>query len=139
MIAIVGVFVAIPVLAQVDLQAFGAAAGFSTDASIGVIIARLIRSFLGVLGIIAVSLVLYGGFIWMTAGGNAERVTKAKKLLSNAVIGLLIILFSFAIVQFILNRVTEATGGVTSESSGASGSYPDGKKKSIFYLQSLNT
>ena len=96
MIAIVGVFVAIPVLAQVDLQAFGDAAGFSTDESIGVIIARLIRSFLGVLGIIAVSLVIYGGFIWMTAGGNAERVTKAKKLLANAAIGLLIILFSFA-------------------------------------------
>ena len=47
----------------------------------------------------------------MTAGGEADRVDKAKKVLINAAIGLAIILASFAIAQFVLNRLIAATTG----------------------------
>src|SRR3989338_4686883 len=70
----------------------------STD--IRLIIARIIRAVLGLLGIIAVSLMIYAGYTIMTSGGNEEKVTQGKKIMINAVIGLVIILSAFAIVQF---------------------------------------
>lgn len=73
--------------------------------------ARVIRIGLGFLGIIAVCLLLYAGFLWMTARGNEEKIDKAKKILINATIGLTIILAAFGIVSFILSQLITATGG----------------------------
>lgn len=73
--------------------------------------AKIIRVALGFLGIIAIGLALYGGFLWMTSGGDASRVEQAKKILINAGIGLLIILSAWGIVTFILGSLISATGG----------------------------
>lgn len=73
-------------------------------------IAKIIRVILGFLGILAVGLTLYGGWIWMSSEGNEQKIEEAKKILRNAVIGLLIILSSFGIVSFILNKILETTG-----------------------------
>ncbi|KKR15165.1 MAG: hypothetical protein UT42_C0008G0010 [Candidatus Falkowbacteria bacterium GW2011_GWA2_39_24] len=81
-----------------------------------VIVINIIRIILGLLGVIAVALIMYGGWIWMTAQGNPESVDKAKLIIRNAVIGLLIILASFAIVTYILNRLTYATGATSASS-----------------------
>lgn len=78
---------------------------------IRVVIANIIRIALGFLGIITVCLILYGGFLWMTAGGNEETIEKAKKVLTNSIIGLVIILTSFAITQFLISKFSEATRG----------------------------
>ncbi len=75
-----------------------------------IIAARIIRAALGFLGIIALIIVLYGGFAWMTSAGNEERIAKAKKILTNGLIGLIIIVFSFGITQFVLNKLIEVTG-----------------------------
>ncbi len=77
------------------------------------IIAKIIRAVLGFLGVLALAIMLYGGFIYMTAGGNEEKVLQAKKILINGVIGLVIILSSFAIAQFVINKLSEATGIVS--------------------------
>ena len=69
--------------------------------SLGVVVARIINAALGLLGLVAVIIILYAGFLWMTAQGAEEKVAKAKKLLVQAVIGLLIIIMAFAIAQFI--------------------------------------
>jgi len=94
---------------------------------IRVMLARIIRIFLGLLGIIMVGLILYGGFIWMTAGGDPKKVTQAKSFITNAVIGLIIILSSFAISQFILNSLIQATtkegGGITIPPGGSGGGF----------------
>ncbi len=74
-------------------------------ADLKVIIARIVQIFFGFLGIIAVLIVMYGGFIWMTAGGDVAKIEKAKKLLVNAVIGLVIIFSAFAIVSFVINAL----------------------------------
>src|SRR3989344_4954423 len=63
---------------------------------IRVIIGRIIRAVLGLLGVIAVGLIVYAGFLYMTAGGNEDRVATAKKIMINAVIGLAIILSALA-------------------------------------------
>jgi amino acid transporter len=70
----------------------------------------LISSFLGLLGIIALVVILYAGFQWMTAGGNEEKITEAKDLLKGAVIGAAIILFSYTIAQFIFSTLESASG-----------------------------
>lgn len=89
---------------------YAAQTGLPTT-DIRITIANIIRVFLGFLGITAIVIILYGGYIWMTAGGNAERVEKAKKILINGAIGLLIILSAFIITQFILGRLLAALYG----------------------------
>jgi hypothetical protein len=70
---------------------------------------RLINVALGFLGIVAVIIILYGGFRWMTAGGNDEKVGEAKRLIIAGIIGLAIILASYAITTFVLQSLIDAT------------------------------
>ena len=72
-------------------------------------ISKIIGVFLGLLGIIAVVIVLMGGFTWMTAGGNEEKVTKAKDMIIAGVIGLAIILAAYAIAGFAIQSLVTAT------------------------------
>ncbi len=72
-------------------------------------VAQLINVILTLLGIVAVVIVLLGGFKWMTAGGNEEMVSEAKKLLGAGVIGLVIILAAWGIASFVLNELMKAT------------------------------
>ena len=88
---------------------FGDDAGLGTE-NLDVVVSGLISAILGVLGIIAVILILYGGFIWMTAVGNEDKVDKAKKLIFAGIIGLVIILSAYAIAQFVLSAISGATG-----------------------------
>jgi len=74
-----------------------------------IIISKIINTIMLFLGIIAVVLVLVAGFKWMTAAGNEEQVSSAKKLLGQAAIGLVIILASWGIAQFILDTLVNAT------------------------------
>ncbi|RLD10093.1 MAG: hypothetical protein DRI44_06935 [Chlamydiae bacterium] len=91
-----------------------------------VVIARIIKIALGLLGTVAVVIILYGGFVWMTAGGNEDKVAQAKKVLLNGAIGLAIIIFAFSIASFVLNALTGATsvhigeGGTTVPSESLS-------------------
>lgn len=84
----------------------------SADDDIRIIAARLIRVVLGLLGIIALVIIIAAGFRWMTANGDEEKVTESRKQLTNAVIGLIIILASFAIATFIISQLEFATTGV---------------------------
>lgn len=93
---------------------------------IRVIIAKIIRVALSLLGIVALVLILYAGFTWMTSGGNEEKIASAKKILINATIGLAIIMSSFAITQFIISRLAMATGsgGLVDDGGGVRGGVP---------------
>ena len=79
---------------------------------IRLIVARIIRAALGLVGIVVLVLMLYGGFLWMTAGGNEEQISSAKKVLLNTAIGLAIILSAYAIASFVISRLVGATTGV---------------------------
>ncbi len=112
----------VPALAQADgVAEVGARAGFG-DASLPEIVANLIRAALGMLGVVALVLVIYGGFTWMTSGGNEEKIARAKRILISAGIGLGIILLSFAITSFVLNSILGATNGTGSGGPGGDGS-----------------
>jgi uncharacterized membrane protein len=71
--------------------------------------ARIINVALGFLGIIAVVIVLYGGFMWMTAAGNEERISKAKQILTAGVIGLVIIVMAWAIASYVVKTLMNVT------------------------------
>ncbi len=87
---------------------YGAATGLgSTD--VRVTIAKIIRVAMGLLGIIAVVIILIGGFTWMTAGGNDEKVGEAKKWIFSGIIGLVIILSAYAIANFVVSSLVTAT------------------------------
>jgi len=75
-----------------------------------VITANVINIALGLLGVVAIVLILYAGFIWMTAAGNADKIEIAKKILASAGVGLLIVLSAWAIAIYILSRLWLATG-----------------------------
>ena len=76
------------------------------------IAASVVNIMLGFLGIIAVLIILLGGFKWMTAGGNEDSVGEAKKMMGAGVIGLIIVLASFGLAQFVINALYSATGAI---------------------------
>jgi len=128
LLIIAGVFVCLNFVQAQDtgLETVGEEAGIETDEDIRVLIARIIRIVFGFLGVIALLLVLYGGFVWMTAGGDPEKVNKAKKILINAFIGLAIMLLAFSITSFIISRLQEAVLGPPPEFEDGDGFDGDG-------------
>ena len=78
-------------------------------------IGNLIRVLLGFLGVIAVCIVLYGGFVWMTAGGSEDKVKKAQQIIVAGAIGLAIILSAWAITTFVISEFFNATSGTLTE------------------------
>jgi cysteine-rich repeat protein len=122
-----------------DSETFAASSGLASG-SLVLMIARAIRTFLGFLGIVAVIVVLYAGFLWVTAGGEEEKIAKAKKVLKNGLIGLLIMLSSFTIAQFVLSRLTSSIGGgVGTEVGGGGGGGDIPDYAHSFVLTSVNT
>lgn len=73
------------------------------------IVARIINTAMLFLGIVAVVIILLGGFKWMTAAGNEDKVSEAKKLMGSGVIGLVIILAAWGIASFVLSSLINAT------------------------------
>lgn len=71
--------------------------------------ARIINVALGFLGIIAVVIVLIGGFKYMVSGGNEEKTSEAKNMIVAGIIGLAIILSAWAITTFVISSLLEAT------------------------------
>ncbi|HEX9664391.1 MAG TPA: hypothetical protein VGA49_01065 [Patescibacteria group bacterium] len=90
------------------LRLTGDEAEFGTQTDLSQIVGAIIQTFLGFLGVVALILIIYGGYMWMTAGGNEEKVKKAQTLLRNAVIGLIIISLAYAITAFVIQRIVGA-------------------------------
>jgi len=108
---------ALPVQAQdgVDLwgepgaSGVGDALGYRTGSEPEdprLVAARIIKIALTFIGIIAVAIIIWAGFKWMTAGGNEEKVTEARKLITSAIIGLLIILAAWTITSWVIDKLT---------------------------------
>lgn len=94
---------------QGDVFAFHA--GFDETATVGEIVAAVIKGFLGLLGIIFIVLMIYAGYLWMTAAGNEEDIKKAKDLIKAAIIGLIIIVAAYSITHFVFEAMSGPGGG----------------------------
>ena len=71
------------------------------DKDINILIGQIINAVLGIVGSLALVMFIYGGFVWMLAAGNNEKVQKGKDILVWATIGLVIIFSAYAIVKFV--------------------------------------
>lgn len=79
-------------------------------------VVQLINVLLGFLGLIAVVIILIGGFRWMTAGGNEDKVGEARKTIFAGIIGLAIILFAWGITIFVVQQLGKASGATEFQS-----------------------
>ncbi len=83
--------------------------GFDVDETdektMSAVVGTVINAFLSLLGVIFVALIVYGGALWMTDAGNNEQVQKAKKLISHAVIGLIITTSAWVFWLFIFKKI----------------------------------
>lgn len=72
-------------------------------------IAGIINVGLGFLGVIAVVIVLQGGFKWMLSQGSIEKIDEAKKLIGAGIVGIAIVLAAFSLASFVLGELYNAT------------------------------
>lgn len=86
-------------------QAYGATP--QTDPQI--IAGRIIRGMLTLVGVIFMVLMVYAGYLWMTARGESEQVEKSKRILIQSIIGLAIVLMAYAITAFVISKLQSAT------------------------------
>ncbi len=108
-VAFLALTLATPVLAQVDIGTnYGANLGLG-NADPRDMAVSVIQVILGFLAIIVVILILYGGFLWMTAAGNEDKVDTAKKIITAGVVGLVIIMAAWGIAKFVVEAILEAT------------------------------
>jgi hypothetical protein len=107
---------AVPFVAMAQTGSIDIGLEYATSIGLGTqdvrtTVSGVIRAFMGLLGIVAVCLILYGGFRWMTAMGSPEKVDEAKKIIIAGVIGLIIIFAAYAIAQFVINAIVSGTSG----------------------------
>lgn len=94
--------------AQTDLTTVGTSIGVdATTNTLPELIGNIIAVLLSVLGIIFVVLVVYAGFLYLTAAGDDTKVKKAKTLLTQSIIGLIIIVAAYAIAAFVIDALTD--------------------------------
>lgn len=91
----------------------------SGASSIPELIGTIVGVVLSFVGAIFFLLILYAGFLWMTAFGSSEKADKAKSIMEHAAIGLVIVLAAYAISRFVFNalKVGEGSSGGSSVSS----------------------
>ncbi len=87
----------------------GTAGGYAeaTTYSLPRAVGGIINVFLGILGVVFLALTVYAGYLWLTAGGSEEKVKKAKSIMVNSIIGLIIVVFAYAITAFVVYRFSQ--------------------------------
>jgi hypothetical protein len=115
MVATAGMLSALPAFAQANLGEtvnrglnYGTIVGWGTQ-DLKTVVFLVINVIMGFLGIIAVVIVLWGGFQWMTAGGNEEQVASGKKTIIAGVVGLAIVIGAWAIAAFVVQNLVDVT------------------------------
>lgn len=73
-------------------------------------IGSIINIAFSLVGVILICLMVYAGYLWMTAGGKEEQVKSAQTIIKNSIIGLIITLLAYGIAQFVLTAILESTG-----------------------------
>lgn len=79
--------------------------GLTKGQEVQSLIGRVIKVIMGLVGAIALLMFVYGGFLWMTAAGNDDKVAKGKEIFIWATAGLAVIFTSYIIVYFILSSL----------------------------------
>ncbi len=108
------VLVAAPLLAGAQFQlpdasSGGLGGGISGETTLTGLIFTVINIALALAGLIAVLFLIIGGFRYITAGGNSDASESAKKIILNAVIGIIVVILSFVVVRVVANTLTNTS------------------------------
>lgn len=113
-------------LAQFGLERFEQDSFLVTDRSAGEIVMQIIRYVIGIIGIVFLVLIIYGGVLYATSAGNKEQVDRAKRTFKFSIIGIVIVALSFAISTFVTRALfTEEELAVNVSDGGSSGTEGD--------------
>ena len=116
-------FFSVLLLAPQLIQAQNLQDAFKADGSLGTvatgggfkaatpefIVGSIIKVALSLIGVIFLTLMVYGGYLWMIDRGNNQQVEKAKALITAAIIGLIIVFGAYAITYFVVSSVETHT------------------------------
>lgn len=102
------------ILQQAGEAAYGKDA-VKNQKTLGEQIGGIIKILLRITGFLLVILLIYGGFIWMLARGNESEVEKAKDIIRNAIIGIVIVFTAFSITVFVMKGLETSTGTTFTE------------------------
>ncbi|MEA3272764.1 MAG: pilin [Patescibacteria group bacterium] len=90
-------------------EAGGAAYGEDAETEIEAVIGDIINALLSISGVVFLVLMVYGGYLWMTAHGNEDAVKKAKSVLTAAFIGIIIVVLAYGITYFVIEQLLNTT------------------------------
>ncbi len=123
-----------------SIESIGGQVGLG-NADLKQVVLNIIRWALGFVTLAALVYMIYGGYLWLTAAGNEQRVEKAKQVILQAAIGLVIILLAWAIVFFVVrtvaNTTTNTVGGPGGGCSGLDCPIPG--DQNFFAITAANT
>ena len=95
--------------AKTGLDAAAGPSGLQSDKTPEAIIGSALNMLLGIVSLIFLIIVVYGGITWMTAGGNTENVQKGRNMIIEGAIGLAITLGAYAITYYVVEQVVSIT------------------------------
>lgn len=88
----------------------GPTGGLANSKTLMGLLTEVLKYLLYLAGAIAVLFIVIGGFQYITSSGDEEQAEKGRKTLTNAIIGLVVVIMSYAIIQIITNAVTKTPG-----------------------------
>ena len=89
-------------------------AGSSNGPKLEAIIASIIQTMFFIIGVLAVIVIIYSGFLFIVASGNPQTIQKAKTSIVYAVVGLVVAIMAYAIVGFVVNTFQGGSGSNSS-------------------------
>lgn len=95
-------------LLTTGLDAAAADSGLKSSLTLPALIGRMIAVMLGLIGIIFIIYIIWAGIMYMTAAGDDTKVKKAKQMISQSVIGIIIMVGAYAISNFVITQLTTA-------------------------------
>jgi len=93
-------------------------AGLTETGSLEVVTGNVIGVALSLIGVLLLIIMIYAGFLWMTAAGNTDQVQKARSMIINAVIGLVIVFGAYALTEFVIRSLSGAASGAGGTNAG---------------------
>ena len=79
------------------------------DDNIGDLFLRIVRAFIGLIGVVATVYFIYGGMVLMTSAGNSEKVQKGKNVIVYAIVGMVLTFTSWQIMMFVIEVLEKST------------------------------
>lgn len=111
--------------AFIDKGPLGNVAGSSgagyqtTGVSVESMVGQAITVALSFVGVIFLGLMVYGGYIWMVARGNEQEVEKAKNIIKNSIIGIVIVLGAYVISYYVISAIGDKSLNTKKTNSSA--------------------